>query len=310
MKRLTILSLLLVTSASAQTFPVLSITSGSAMLTDTNVQFHSFDTSSLVFSFSGAAALPGAARPGPIGQANFFEGTMTGPYRPATPGSDSNVTTWQYATAGSDGKSPGAAPGGVLASDPLVHAAAVTLPTYSRDWAVSWWDPNTGRIGDQTVVMVGPDGAYADSSGGPRVMAAYLPGSYPDDQWSEVTVGAPSHISAWQGPAVRVSSANGGSGFSGVYTFNGAWGIIYGLNGGHETAAAYNASAPQHNITVVPGDVFRLSIKGNVITFTQNGTALFKGTVVVGAQVITSGHPGIGVHGGMMPMKNWRAGSN
>jgi hypothetical protein len=154
------------------------------------MQLYSSDTSSLGFSFSGVAAFPGAARPGPIGQANFFEGTMTGLYRPATPGSDSKVTTGQYATGGSDGKSLGAtlgaATGGALASDPLVHTPAVTLPTYSRDWAVSWWDPNTGRI----------------------------------------------------------------------------------------------------------------------------GTVLFKGTVAIGAQVIASGHPGIGVHGGLMPMKNWRAGPN
>lgn len=233
-------------------------------------------------------------------------------------GSEATRLSTRYAIATSDGKplgaTLGAATGGALASDPLVHTPAVTLPNYSRDWAVSWWDPNTGRIGDQTVIMVGPDGAYADSGGGPRVMAAYLPGSYPDDQWSEVTVGAPGNNSAWQGPAVRVSSANGGSGFLGAYTFNGAWAILYGLNGGHETMANNKTIGapfgPQHSITVVPGDVFRLSIKGNVITFTHNGTVLWKDTVAVGAQVITSGHPGIGVHGGLMPMKNWRAGSN
>jgi hypothetical protein len=49
---------------------------------------------------------------------------------------------------------------------------------------------------------------------------------------------------------------------------------------------------------------------GNVITLQQNGKTLYSDTVPAAAQGITSGNPGIYVHGGLWGLKNWSAGAN
>jgi hypothetical protein len=231
-------------------------------------------------------------------------------------GYGSEATRWstEYATAGSDGKPLGATltvtpATPVLASDPLITATTQTLVSYSPNWAFGYWDPATGRVGDTSVVVVGPNGCAAASGGGPRVMVYYKTGSFPNNQWAQAEVGAGSPITAYLGPALRISTANGGSGFWAVITPNGAWGVLYALNGSTEKGLP-GGYRPPGSITVTPRDVIKLSMTGNVITLQQNGTTLYSATVPAAAQVITSGSPGIYVHGGLFGLKNWSAGAN
>jgi hypothetical protein len=229
-------------------------------------------------------------------------------------GYGSEATRWSTEYADSDAKALGATSvtptTPVLASDPLITATTQTLVSYSPNWAFGYWDAATGSVGDTSVVVVGPNGCAAARSDGPRVMVYYKTGSFPNNQWAQAEVGAGNPASVYLGPALRVSPANGGSGFWAVITPKGSWSVLYALNGSTEKMLLYDSYAPPGSITVTPGDVIKLSITGNVITLQQNGKTLYSRTVPAAAQVITSGNPGIYVHGGLFGLKNWSAGAN
>ena len=119
-------------------------------------------------------------------------------------------------------------------------------------------------------------------------------GLWPNDQYSEITVKASAGNNSYAYLVVRQGAFNSGTQYIQNITLNTSGTVTATLfavvAGTAHTLVTYN------DFPVANGDVFRLSITGNILTLTRNGSTVTNYPFTDSNNYVTSGSPGFGLN--------------
>lgn len=147
-------------------------------------------------------------------------------------------------------------------------------------------------------------GVVSNTAGNNDSAAFWNADTFPDDQWSQITVSAVTND--WVGVAVRASGTGAARNF---YSFRATsssnspeWEIFKEVAGVYTSLVTGNTPAG-----VVNGDVMKLVVQGTTLTGYINGTAV---TPTATDSSLTSGSAGIYEYGSSPGLTTWSGGAN